>query len=159
VRLGHHNTHVPDLIRDLHQMRARGPGSSPGRDLRLVNQTTSTLKHGAFCLHHGLPSGGCDLYRANRPAFSAGRFTQARFIKAYGTLQNQNARLVRTTRNVRSQFEARAANQTLASRLEERTDFQNQPTLARYYTPHRQLRWRPRIKSGARPIFCSSRGT
>lgn len=138
--------HVPDLIRDLHL------------NLRFFKDDATSSPYGALRLHHGLTSGRGALHWTYRSAATTGRSPSARAIGTYCQVQNQNAGVVRSPRQFRSQSDTRTPDQTLAARLEKRVDPQNQPPLARHNTPHRQLRWRSRVKPGTRPIFCFPRG-
>lgn len=108
-----------------------GPGSSPGRGLVSVNQFAPYAQHGTLCLHPSLSSRRRPLHWAQREFARPHNGTSRWVVRAYSPIQDQASCLVRGTRRLRHLFAARTCTQTLAPKLEDKTDNRRQSELAR----------------------------
>ena len=126
---------VPDLIRDLHFARRRGPGSSPGRvrTLPAVYHSTPLCTRATFRLHYGVQTGWRALRWPHAKPAGAHSESSRRPFRSYRKVQYQNPSLVRDSRRLQRQPQTRARHQALAACMEKSTHPSKQSALAGCY--------------------------
>jgi len=123
---------TPDLLRGRVSRDRHGPGSGPGWVNVLLAEGAHDLVDGIYRLHSGEPFEPCNLCWVDARPVAQGRAAQIRArLTTYGALRHHTSRLAYAVRRSARGTASRAASETLASRLERRSDLSNKSTVGR----------------------------